>query len=72
MVTWCGYDEPDDVLEALDAKFTPDLDAYAAGEIDLTQVRCLMCETAPCRCATDFPFGSPQYLARTREIHHKP
>lgn len=53
----------------LSVAVSPDLDAYAAGRIDVHQIECLMCQTAPCRCSTDFPFGSAAYLARIREIH---
>lgn len=43
-------DDPVGVLRALGAKVSPDLDAYASGEIDASQVRCLLCGVAPCHC----------------------
>jgi hypothetical protein len=67
VVTWTGYDE--DTVPGWNVVVSPDLDAYAAGRIGVEQIECLMCERKPCSCTTDFPFGSPQYLARTREIH---
>ncbi len=37
-------------LMALGAEVTPDLDAYAAGELDASQIRCVLCTHAPCTC----------------------
>jgi hypothetical protein len=34
----------------LRAAVSPDFDAYAAGQIDASQVRCLSCGQAPCQC----------------------
>jgi hypothetical protein len=41
---------PMDVLLALGARVSPDLDAYASGRLDISQVRCVLCGEAPCRC----------------------
>lgn len=41
---------PLDIVRALGAVFSPDLGAYAAGEIDISQVRCVLCGVAPCQC----------------------
>jgi hypothetical protein len=38
---------------------SPDLGAYAAGEIDAAAVRCALCEQAPCNCPE---FGSAAYF----------
>jgi hypothetical protein len=45
-------DTPDPVtaLAALGAVWSPDFDSYAAGTIPLSQVRCVLCRTAPCSC----------------------
>lgn len=45
---------------------SPDLDAYAAGEIDASQVRCALCGHAPCDCP---PFGTPEYMALIDKRH---
>lgn len=34
----------------LDMVITPDLDAYASGRISVSQIRCVLCRTAPCSC----------------------
>ncbi|MEU4230041.1 hypothetical protein AB0F17_37600 [Nonomuraea sp. NPDC026600] len=46
---------------------SPDLDRYASGEIDATQVRCALCTHAPCDCP---PFGSPQYFELIDRRHN--
>lgn len=46
--------------------WSPDLEAYAAGEIDLSQVRCVLCEHAPCVCP---PFGTDEYFALLERRH---
>lgn len=35
-----------------EVQVTPDLDAYAAGELDASQIRCVLCTIAPCSCQT--------------------
>jgi hypothetical protein len=45
---WPG--NPMTVLLALGARVSPDLDAYASGRLDASQVRCVLCGVAPCRC----------------------
>jgi hypothetical protein len=52
--------DPVAALDQLGAKWSPDLDDYAAGRIDAAAIRCVLCEHAPCDCP---PFGSPAYLA---------
>jgi hypothetical protein len=39
-----------DVLKALGAQFSPNFDAFASGEITVSQVQCLLCGKAPCVC----------------------
>jgi hypothetical protein len=45
-------DTPDalEILNRLGAKWSPDFDAYASGAIPAWMVRCVLCETAPCKC----------------------
>lgn len=50
----------------ISVKISPDLDAYAAGEIDVSQVRCALCANAPCHCPE---FGTPQYFALIDRRH---
>ena len=33
-----------------EVRISPDFDAYAAGELDASQIRCVLCSTAPCSC----------------------
>lgn len=44
------FPDPVAVLDGLGARWSRDFDAYATGEIDTAQVRCLACGTAPCSC----------------------
>jgi hypothetical protein len=39
-----------DVLKALGAQFSPNFDAFASGEITVSQIQCLLCGKAPCEC----------------------
>jgi hypothetical protein len=57
---------PAAALEALGAVWSPDLSAYAAGRLDASQVRCVLCGRAPCACP---PFGTPEYLAMVDRLH---
>jgi hypothetical protein len=45
---------------------SPDLDAYATGRLDASQIRCALCTHAPCDCP---PFGTPAYLALIEKRH---
>lgn len=45
-----NHDRAVDALRALGAQFSPDFDAYAAGELDAAEVRCVLCGYAPCVC----------------------
>ncbi|GII89464.1 hypothetical protein Ssi03_74540 [Sphaerisporangium siamense] len=47
-------------------KTSPDLDAYAAGQIDASQVRCALCAHAPCDCPE---FDTPEYFAMLDRRH---
>lgn len=50
----------------LAGRWSPDFDAYAAGELGVAQVRCALCGAAPCACP---PFGSAEYLALFDRVH---
>ena len=52
-------DDPVGALEQLGALWSPDFDAYASGQLDISQVRCVLCQQAPCQCP---PFGSDEYF----------
>lgn len=55
-----------DALNELGAKWSPDLDAYASGQLDISQVRCALCTHAPCDCPE---FGTPEYFALIDKRH---
>lgn len=58
---------PMDVLRALGAQFSPDLDAYASGRIEAHQVRCVLCKVAPCACLyCEATYENRYYLATGR------
>jgi hypothetical protein len=61
--------DPAGILATLGARVSPDFGAYAAGEIDASQVHCVLCTNAPCTCP---PFGSPEYLAMVDKLHGRP
>jgi hypothetical protein len=42
--------DPFELLTSLGARVSPDLDAYASGEISASQIRCVLCGSAPCAC----------------------
>jgi hypothetical protein len=42
--------DPAEILTALGAKWSPDFDAYASGQLDISRVRCVLCGRAPCEC----------------------
>ncbi|RBQ17800.1 hypothetical protein DP939_23360 [Spongiactinospora rosea] len=47
--------------------WSPDFDRYAAGELEAKDVRCALCELAPCACP---PFGSPAYFELIDRRHN--
>lgn len=57
---------PTEALEALDPKVSPDFDDYAAGRIDASQIRCVLCTHVPCDCP---PFGTDEYFALLDWLH---
>lgn len=62
--------DPREILEQLGARWSPDFEAYASGQMPAHMVRCLMCESAPCECsARGLVFGSAAYFARTDAMH---
>lgn len=60
--------DPVETLNTLGAKWSPDLDSYAAGELDASQVRCVLCANAPCACPE---FGSDEYFTLVNRRHGK-
>lgn len=40
------------ILNRLGAQWSPDFDAYASGQLDISRVRCVLCGHAPCECQT--------------------
>jgi hypothetical protein len=42
--------DPREILEQLGARWSPDFEAYASGELPAHMVRCVLCGTAPCSC----------------------
>ena len=47
-------------------KWSPDFDAYASGQLDISKVRCALCTKTPCECP---PFGSDEYFALLDQRH---
>ncbi len=58
--------DPRSLLSQLSAAWSPDFDAYATGQLDASQVRCVLCTRAPCRCPE---FGTSEYLALLDKRH---
>ena len=54
------------IVNRLGAKWSPDFDAYASGQLDISQVRCVLCGQAPCQCP---PFMSDEYVALIKRVH---
>lgn len=54
------------IVNRLGAHWSPDLDAYASGQLDIAQVRCALCRIAPCQCP---PFMSAEYVALIKRVH---
>lgn len=50
----------------ISVKWSPDLDAYASGQMDASKVRCALCANAPCACP---PFGSDEYFTLLDRRH---
>lgn len=55
-----------EVLDKLGAKWSPDFDAYASGEV--SNPRCVLCTESPCDCPE---FGTPEYMALLDKRHGK-
>ncbi len=53
-------------VNELGAVWSPDFDAYASGTLDASQVRCALCQHAPCDCPE---FGTPAYIALVNKRH---
>jgi hypothetical protein len=58
--------DPAKILAGLGARYSPDFDAYARGELDARKIRCVLCGKAPCECP---PFGTPEYFALLDRVH---
>lgn len=56
------------MAKKISVKVSPDLGAYAAGEIGVSQIRCALCTHAPCDCP---PFDTPEYFALLDRRHGK-
>ena len=39
-----------EILDQLGARFSPDFDAYASGQLPASRVRCVLCGKCPCKC----------------------
>ncbi len=52
--------DPAEAVSSLGAVWSPDFDAYASGQLDISRVRCALCQHAPSDCP---PFGTPGYFA---------
>jgi hypothetical protein len=57
-----------EVLDQLGAKWSPDMDDFVSGKIDLSQMRCALCTENPCVCPE---FGTPEYFALIDKRHGK-
>ncbi len=66
MSEWVTVTDPVDAVNTLGALWSDDFDRYASGEIEVSQVRCVLCRHAPCDCP---PFGSPEYYALVDRRH---
>ena len=42
--------DPAAALESLGARWSPDFDAYASGQLPAERVRCVLCGKCPCEC----------------------
>jgi len=58
--------DPREVLDELGAKWSPDMDDFLAGKVELSQMRCAVCEKKPCECPE---FGTPEYFALIDRRH---
>ena len=67
--------DPREILEQLGARWSPDLGAYALGELPAHMVRCVLCGTAPCSCTycqtphNPRPYTDPDAELRPCGIH---
>jgi hypothetical protein len=59
--------DPVKAIDSLGAVWAPNFDSYAAGEIPVIEIVCVLCRHAPCNCP---PFGTPEYLTLVRRLHN--
>ncbi len=45
-----AVNDPAGAVDYLGAEWSPDFGAYASGQLNVTQIRCLLCGQAPCKC----------------------
>jgi hypothetical protein len=57
---------PAAALDRLGAVWSADFGGYASGQLDASQVRCVLCQLAPCDCP---PFGTPAYHVLVDRVH---
>lgn len=55
-----------EALDQLGAKWSPDMDDFLAGKVDLSQMRCALCTKKPCECPA---FGTDEYFALIDKRH---
>lgn len=63
-VYYLGGTPAENAADQLGAEWSPDFDAYAAGEVDAP--RCVLCLQTPCACPE---FGSDEYFALLGRRH---
>lgn len=47
-------------------KVSKDLGDYTSGKKTIAQIKCALCQHAPCDCP---PFGTPEYFALLDRVH---
>lgn len=57
-----------EAVDQLGAVWSPDFDAYASGQLDVSKVRCALCTKNPCECPE---FGTDAYFALVDQRHGK-
>jgi hypothetical protein len=57
---------PSPEVSGVSTLWSDDFGAYAAGELPIERVHCVLCQCAPCRCPE---FGTPAYFALIDQRH---
>lgn len=55
-------------VNRLSVVWSPDFDVCATGQLDISRVRCALCQHAPCDCPE---FGTPEYFALIDARHDR-